>query len=661
MYLPDDGRLVTLSGEWEFYWDLLYTPADFARGVDTPAGMVAVPDSWTVYQDASGANYPAYGKATYRLRVDMERPLKDAGILIPKVWSASKVWINGELVSERGVLEQEGYANLSVEKLVPLGEVSQLEIIVQAANYSLFVGGLIEAPEFGPFPRLSNRFNRENALNLLWIGCVLIMGIYHLILYIYKRNISTPLYFALVCLLIVIKLIVFGNHTIYQYIKLEGLLNFKWQSAWYYASTYLLVGVGMLYIRSLYPEEMSRKMTRIFAILTLAYSLFLFVTPLSIYQSTLQPFQIVVLVGAVYIVWAIVLATARRRRDAYIQAAGILIMVFAGLNDALYTFGIELTSNAEFVPVGFGIFLSLQFVINAKRFSNAFSALERLSSSLEEKVIERTVEVTRQKEEIERQNEKIKSSINYAQRIQSALLPQEQFVKFLFSDSFILYKPRDVVSGDFYFVDEIKTAEEHWRYFACVDCTGHGVPGAFMSMIGDTLLYKIIRDEGLRDPNYILEALHFGVRTALKQNTTDNQDGMDLAFVAVDMRQKKLYFTGATNPLIYIQEGKLHLIKGDRRHVGGKHIREPKAFTCHEVSLDKPTWVYLYTDGFPDQFGGPQHQKFMAKRLREILHRIHELPFEEQHAELSRLLSEWMQDERQIDDILVMGVKLDLA
>ena len=181
-----------------------------------------------------------------------------------------------------------------------------------------------------------------------------------------------------------------------------------------------------------------------------------------------------------------------------------------------------------------------------------------------------------------------------------------------------------------------------------------------MSMIGDTLLYKIIHDEGLREPNYILEALHFGVRTALKQQTTDNQDGMDLALVAVDMIEKKLWFAGASNPMIVVQDGQCQMIRGDRRHVGGKHITEPKAFTCHEIDLSIPTYVYLFTDGYPDQFGGPKRQKFMSKRLRQTLVRIHEMPFEDQHDELDRVLVEWMEDERQIDDILVMGVKLDL-
>ena len=661
MYLPGDGRLVELSGEWEFYWEQLYTPQDFSSGNTIAADMLPVPDSWTNHKDAAGNTYPAYGQATYRLSVDLEEPLTDAGLLIPKIWCASKVWVNGRLVSERGRLDKEYYQNMMVEMLVPIGEVSHLEIVIQVANYSLFVSGMVEAPEFGPFETLNYRMSREDSLNLLWIGMVLVMALYHFVLYFYNSKQKTPLYFALFCVLIVIKLIVFADHNIYEYLKLEGWLSFRWQSAWYFSSTYLILGVGMLYIKSLYPREINARVARVFLILTTLYALFLIIMPLNVYLPTVQPFQIVVVAGGAYLVWVIILATLRKRRDANLQAAGVAVMVFAALNDALHSFGIELTSFPEFVPIGFGIFLSLQFVINAKRFSNAFTSLERLSASLEEKVIERTAEVTLQKEEIERQNEKIRSSINYAKRIQSALLPQKEFVQFLFEESFIFYKPRDVVSGDFYFVDEIKNDQEHYRFFSAIDCTGHGVPGAFMSMIGDTLLYKIIRDEGLREPDLILEALHFGIRTALKQATTDNQDGMDMAFVVVDVRRKRLHFAGATNPMVYIQDGELQFVKGDRRHVGGKHLREPKPFVCHTIQLDRPTWVYLFTDGFPDQFGGPDHQKFMTKRLREHLFEQHQRSFEEQHDMLSSTLEAWVGEERQIDDILVMGVKIDLG
>lgn len=270
-------------------------------------------------------------------------------------------------------------------------------------------------------------------------------------------------------------------------------------------------------------------------------------------------------------------------------------------------------------------------------------------------------------------NRKMLHSINYAQRIQGAMLPEESDLKHLVSDSFVFFRPRDIVSGDFYWFTEIRqrTLENQLAFVdtnnqkdcsskvlvAAMDCTGHGVPGALMSMIGFNFLNDI-EQKGIFPPNEILNTLHLSVRRFLKQDETANKDGMDAALCLIDPQERVLEFAGANRPLVYIQEGEMHVLNGDRSAVGGADTDRNHRFTKHTVPLDKETWVYLFSDGYQDQFGGAQGRKFMSKKLRELLLEIHQLPFAQQKEHLDQTLRQWMGNTAQIDDILVMGFKV---
>ncbi len=299
---------------------------------------------------------------------------------------------------------------------------------------------------------------------------------------------------------------------------------------------------------------------------------------------------------------------------------------------------------------------------------------------------QRNLEIAKQKDEIESksndlqdamghiqmQNKNIMQSINYAQRIQDAMLPKQLGMKSLFPDSFIFFKPRDVVSGDFYWFDELnkrsrngsskpaidKNNNEHKIFISAVDCTGHGVPGAFMSMLGFNLLNDIVR-RGTTESHKILAALHKGIRKSLNQEQTQNRDGMDMALCVIDPINKVMEYSGAQNPLIYIQDGQLFRVRGNKFPVGGYQMEEHN-YTKHLVSIEKPTTCYIFSDGFPDQFGGPTGRKFMAKNFRDLLYEIHQLPMEEQEKILDLVINEWMGQHEQTDDILVIGFKIDV-
>ena len=273
----------------------------------------------------------------------------------------------------------------------------------------------------------------------------------------------------------------------------------------------------------------------------------------------------------------------------------------------------------------------------------------------------RNVELKKLYEEIEQQNEEITSSIEYARRIQDAMLPLDASIEVYKDYAFILYQPRDIVSGDFYWIYSRPSPEDPSKkliFTAAIDCTGHGVPGAFMSMIGKDLLDNIIIAQGTIDSSDILHQMDLGVRKALNQDQTNNQDGMDMAITVIDQANECAYFAGANNPLVYFQHNQMHYIKGSKFGIGGGKYIQNKVFEQHMIKIDTCTELYIFSDGYQDQFGGPNNKKFMKPRFRELLTDVHNLPMHEQYAILENTLTNWMGDEPQIDDILVMGIRL---
>lgn len=249
----------------------------------------------------------------------------------------------------------------------------------------------------------------------------------------------------------------------------------------------------------------------------------------------------------------------------------------------------------------------------------------------------------------------IQDSISDAQRIQENMLPDRKIIKNIFPDSFIMYRPRDIVSGDFYWFNRDKDK----IFFAAVDCTGHGVPGALMSMIGNNLLNQLIIANGIYNSHIILHYLHSGVCATLKNNGPNglSGDGMDIAMCVYYPENRILEFSGAHRPLIIVRNGTLMEYVGDKVSIGGD---TPDDFTFKQVviQLEKGDCLYMFSDGFPDQFGGPRDKKFSYTRLKKLLMDIQTLPMEQQRQVLQGTFDNWQGANSQIDDVLVMGLKI---
>ena len=261
-------------------------------------------------------------------------------------------------------------------------------------------------------------------------------------------------------------------------------------------------------------------------------------------------------------------------------------------------------------------------------------------------------EIEYQHDQISRQKQSITDSIHYAKRIQTALLPPDEIVNNLLPEYFILYEPRDIVSGDYYWISQ----KEEKVILVAADCTGHGVPGAFMSMLGISFLNEIVNKEIELKSDVILNELRNYVITSLRQTgqTGESKDGMDISLTIIDFAKNELQFSGAYNPLYIIKNSELNQIKADKMPIGISdkfHI----PFSSHLIKLEKGDTFYMFSDGYVDQFGGPKGKNFMSKAFKKLLLEIQNESMSEQEKILNDTLCSWKGNNEQIDDILVVG------
>jgi serine phosphatase RsbU (regulator of sigma subunit) len=299
-------------------------------------------------------------------------------------------------------------------------------------------------------------------------------------------------------------------------------------------------------------------------------------------------------------------------------------------------------------------------------FNNMLKVIETQNNEILiafKEIYEQKNQIESQKHKIEEQQEILKewnkditSSIQYAKNIQTNMLVSIDVVKDVHRNLFVLFEPRDVVSGDFYWFEHIGDD----FFFSAIDCTGHGVPGAMISVIGYNFLNQIVKERKVYEPHKILDALDKEIREFFRKDSEDvtSDDGMDIAIARLNLKSKKMQFAGAYNPAIIIHQEEVIELAADRQALGSVKSGEKSPFTLKEFQLQKDDCVYLFSDGYADQFGGPQGRKFLKKRFRKLLTEIAPLSVEEQQKILENTFFDWMGSNHQVDDVIVMGVKI---
>ncbi|MCF6241624.1 MAG: tetratricopeptide repeat protein [Bacteroidales bacterium] len=322
------------------------------------------------------------------------------------------------------------------------------------------------------------------------------------------------------------------------------------------------------------------------------------------------------------------------------------------------------------IAIGIGSVLLMIFAFSLYRSNVHKQKINKILTEQKKDIEDKNAELYQQQQAIVEQNKKIQKinknitgSINYASRIQKAMLPKPDIFNEFFKDAFVFFKPREQVSGDFYWIS--KNEEEEKVIVAVVDCTGHGVPGAFMSLIGNSYLNQIVNHQRITAPDMILNLLHINIRISLNQDKNESRDGMDLALCVFDYKNNTIEFAGARHPIFYIVNNELIQVKGDSMDIGGVQRESERRFTKQIIPIQKDMVLYMFSDGFQDQFGGPKREKFMRKRFKDFLMEIHHLPMNEQRYRLEQKFDEWRNcgdgTDRlcdQIDDVLIVGLKL---
>ncbi|MCB9224896.1 MAG: SpoIIE family protein phosphatase [Crocinitomicaceae bacterium] len=547
----------------------------------------------------------------------------------------------------------------------------------------------------------------------------------------YKHQFSFGFYYGLMSLVIIIYFFFFillkDNAFLYYilYVFAQALLQFSldgfsfhhfFPSGGYMANHFILIIAGVTVIVLLKYVDLflnlkdnHRPLLKIFRFFQflVGASVIVSLIPGKTYEIAYPVINGVSLVSIILSVVAIYVLRAKRIKvDIYFTIAFTILIIgaiifilgnFSIVGDAeMAQFALKLSSAFEVSILSISMSNKYRKLQKDKEEAQALALksleeqnelMENLNIKLESQVKERTAEIEKQKEELAEINEEILSSIHYAKRIQEAILPSSKHVKSILPDSFIMYRPKDVVSGDFYFVEQTTTSDDLRKLaiIAAVDCTGHGVPGAFMSIVGNNQLGSSLTEPSVNDTAAALDYLNKGVVNSLRQNKDADQtvrDGMDIALCAIDWNNLKVQFSGAKNPIYVIRKGasessfkvsegadvsflesenKEHMlmeVKGDSHPIGAYIGEELKPFTARTIEIEKGDMIYIFSDGYADQFGGPNGKKYKYKTFKNFLLSIAHLDADEQKSRLITEYEEWKGNYEQIDDVLVMGVRV---
>lgn len=286
--------------------------------------------------------------------------------------------------------------------------------------------------------------------------------------------------------------------------------------------------------------------------------------------------------------------------------------------------------------------------------NSAIESKDTLINQLDKKVEERTVEINLQKEELKEKNKEIIDSITYAKRLQDAILPGDIFLKEALTNYFLVYKPKDIVAGDFYWIDRI----DNKIWLAVCDCTGHGVPGAMVSVLCSNALSQALNQYNARDPAEALSITRNILQATFQKSEQEVKDGMDCVLCCFDYDSLQLQFAAANNSLYLLRAGSaLQEFKADKMPVG-KHSEKSTSFTLQQIQLQKGDLIYMFTDGYADQFGGPKGKKFKYKQLEDLITAGSQLPLEDQKIKLESGFTNWIGNLEQVDDVCLMGIRI---
>lgn len=651
--------------------------------------------AWDEIADSARDNKNYLSIVWYRMHFDIDSSLlnRPLAFILHLYGSAAEVYLDGKLLKKFGTVA----SDLAGEEAVfnanpqPIAIVfSQLKDHVLAIRYSNFhrTSAKISGFNIGQnfiikFKDLNDEINdallttKKSALTVFVAAIFLTLAIVHFIMFLYYRQKITNLYYSLYC----IGIFIFAFYT-YHLVTSTNYASIAFISK----SLQFLAPLMVVPIVAMLHTIFYQRFRKILWIIIGAYGLMIILYFFTTRNAANLVLVILMMISFVEILRVILVSVRKKRDGAWIFAMTLFLpvllgvvtsilpdqMSFSGMNFEIKPSQFVFASMILGLPFSVALYLARDFARMGKTLTNQIGEITELSTKtirqeqekkqllenqktiLEFEVKERTREVLDQKNVIEIKNREVTESLHYAKRIQAAILPDIKKINQSLQDLFILYLPKDIVSGDFYSFAQ----RDEKIIVAAADCTGHGVAGAFMSMIGTALLNQIVNEKGITEPSEILTQLNDGIVTSLKQRESEMNEGMDIALCTINNKSKTLQYSGANRPLWIIRNNEFQYYKPNKIPIGGQQYNKTDGFMQHNITLEQGDSIYLFSDGYVDQFGGDLGKKFMTKKFRELLLSIQHLSMNEQKEYLLNTLIKWQGKHDQVDDILVIGIKI---
>lgn len=651
--------------------------------------------AWDEIADSARDNKNYLSIVWYRMHFDIDSSLlnRPLAFILHLYGSAAEVYLDGKLLKKFGTVA----SDLAGEEAVfnanpqPIAIVfSKLKDHVLAIRYSNFhrTSAKISGFNIGQnfiikFKDLNDEINdallttKKSALTVFVAAIFLTLAIVHFIMFLYYRQKITNLYYSLYC----IGIFIFAFYT-YHLVTSTNYASIAFISK----SLQFLAPLMVVPIVAMLHTIFYQRFRKILWIIIGAYGLMIILYFFTTRNAANLVLVILMMISFVEILRVILVSVRKKRDGAWIFAMTLFLpvllgvvtsilpdqMSFSGMNFEIKPSQFVFASMILGLPFSVALYLARDFARMGKTLTKQIGEITELSTKtirqeqekkqllenqktiLEFEVKERTREVLDQKNVIEIKNREVTESLHYAKRIQAAILPDIKKINQSLQDLFILYLPKDIVSGDFYSFAQ----RDEKIIVAAADCTGHGVAGAFMSMIGTALLNQIVNEKGITEPSEILTQLNDGIVTSLKQRESEMNEGMDIALCTINNKSKTLQYSGANRPLWIIRNNEFQYYKPNKIPIGGKQYNKTDGFMQHNITLEQGDSIYLFSDGYVDQFGGDLGKKFMTKKFRELLLSIQHLSMNEQKEYLLNTLIKWQGKHDQVDDILVIGIKI---
>ena len=700
----NNHKIINLKGEWELYRNKLLYPKDF-KNIPSSENIeyVNVP----IFKLPTNKNsLPNKGFATYRLLIKIDtnfhakrvwNNMESLAIQTGMGYTSSRIWLNGKEVSKIGTVAKTkaDYKSGVCIDIIPFilnSKDEYIEIIIQNSNFVANNNG-IKDTYIGTYENIKNRFRNNILVAGILIGIILIISLYHFILYFIQIKKYSTLSFAFLTLVIGIRTIVENNIFLPE-------MSYELFSKISYLTATMYPALIVVFFYFLFTKEFHKKIVLILVGITAVLTLLIVFTKPIFYTHTDTYVALLILICLLYSIVILIKSIKNKQKGAWIALFGSIILFSTNINDIFYNF--HYLQTTYLTHYGMVIYTIFQAINIAQRYSHDAKEnlllnqqLDYQNTNLSDIVIQRTSEISEKNEELRQQSEELKSqaeilalinkeakqksifiqeSINYAKTIQQAILPSFAELSKHFN-LFVFYRPRDIVSGDFYWFNEVKnpTNLKNQRgledptivkFFAVIDCTGHGVPVAFMSMIINQILNHVVNEQKIYEPKEVLFHINHEIIKALRQEKSKNMDGLDIVFCRfneIEAKKKQIIFAGAGLSLFRYSSQNHEIIrhKGHYTHIGGlTNINKKIDFTQEKINLQTNDIIYFTTDGIIDQ-NNSTRRRFGRTRLMKLFIEIAKQTMPEQKQIIKERLENWQLIETQRDDITLIGIKIN--